>query len=66
MILRRRKIMSETIAIISSSILVFLKFSFVILIWFAIFYLARKLYYENKMKTMKKKWNSWLPLPSKT
>jgi hypothetical protein len=50
--------MSETIAIISSSIVVFLKFSFVILVWLAIFYLVRKLYYENKMKTMKKKWNS--------
>ena len=29
----------------------------VITSWFVIFYLAHKLYYENKIKAMKKKWD---------
>ena len=29
----------------------------VIIFWFVVFYLANKIYYENKMATMKKKWD---------
>ena len=30
----------------------------VIIFWFLVFYLAHKLYYEYKIKMMRKKWNS--------
>jgi len=42
-IFRRRKIMFEAL---------------VIIFWFLVFYLAHKLYYEYKIKMMRKKWNS--------
>ena len=32
--------------------------TFVIIFWFVVFYLAHKVYYEYKMKTMRKKWDS--------
>ncbi len=31
--------------------------TFVIIFWFVVFYLANKIYYENKMAAMKKKWD---------
>jgi len=42
-IFRRRKIMFEAL---------------VIIFWFLVFYLAHKVYYEYKIKIMRKKWNS--------
>ena len=30
----------------------------VIIFWFLVFYLAHKIYYEYKIKMMRKKWNS--------
>jgi len=42
-IFRRRKIMFEAL---------------VIIFWFLVFYLAHKLYYEYKIKMMRKRWNS--------
>jgi len=38
----------------------------VIIFWFIVFYLGHKLYCAHKIKMMRKKWNCWLPLSSKT